>query len=536
MADDSYGMGIPLPADSTPIWQFPAVARKMGNRMAEILAGTLPAGLLESLQKAADEVIAGRSLVDSTDLRLGKAADQAWAAAFRNGTVAELREWFRENTGPRRPIDYENPLRGLITVSTQEQANALRGKLIIGSVQLTQPLLELDEFVVRGTPELPFLINYKNTGLPSFSPVNRVYIHHVELDGQHIPETFGIDGPSYASAPGKGIVTEFCHFHGLGEGMRAAGGSVSRYNWIHDMFGWDELTRGPYNSAIHPHSDAMQVTSGSHILIARNFIEHLAIGPNKVACIEINPKSLAVDNVMVRENYMAGGSWTMNIRDDVKGRPEVEVHDNRFGGGFIHNVINIDGDFPAGKYTGNVWADDGKPVPLVPRLGTIPRRAPLLEEDPGQLGYAATYLGPLAGPVTLPAANAARFLRVLSHADIRYIAVQVAVSAGNICVGVYRPTGTGLNAGPGELVATSRSVPCPAAGFRSITLNKLIDVHPGDYLAISADNTMAAFHGITSTASRLTGYQYAGAADAHPLPQNPVVSAAERIPVLAGHA
>lgn len=41
MADDSYGMGIPLPPDSTKVHQFPGVTRLAMERVAEILAGGL---------------------------------------------------------------------------------------------------------------------------------------------------------------------------------------------------------------------------------------------------------------------------------------------------------------------------------------------------------------------------------------------------------------------------------------------------------------------------------------------------------------
>lgn len=52
MAEDTHGMGIPLPADSTPIHQYPAIARLMGEKIAEILASGLNEQALEAVRRS----------------------------------------------------------------------------------------------------------------------------------------------------------------------------------------------------------------------------------------------------------------------------------------------------------------------------------------------------------------------------------------------------------------------------------------------------------------------------------------------------
>lgn len=68
MAEDTHGMGIPLPADSTPIYQYPRIAREMGEKIAAILAGGMTEGMTEELQRSAGEAVI-EALSDSGIMR-----------------------------------------------------------------------------------------------------------------------------------------------------------------------------------------------------------------------------------------------------------------------------------------------------------------------------------------------------------------------------------------------------------------------------------------------------------------------------------
>ena len=84
MAEDTHGMGIPLPADSTPIHQYPKVARQMGEKVAEILAGGMTEGATEAVNKAVPPAVAkaitAADLVRGDDARLPRKADLAAGA------------------------------------------------------------------------------------------------------------------------------------------------------------------------------------------------------------------------------------------------------------------------------------------------------------------------------------------------------------------------------------------------------------------------------------------------------------------------
>lgn len=71
MAEDSHGMGIPIPADSTKISDFPGVTRNAMERVAEILAGdVLPAGMAKVAKGAVEEQMQLQDLVVGSDPRM----------------------------------------------------------------------------------------------------------------------------------------------------------------------------------------------------------------------------------------------------------------------------------------------------------------------------------------------------------------------------------------------------------------------------------------------------------------------------------
>lgn len=147
------------------------------------------------------------------------------------------------------------------------------------------------------------------------------------------------------------------------------------------------------------------------------------------------------------------------------------------------------------------------------------------------LGVATTIVSP-PGTVGFPGTRTyyMRVQRAPAGLTISKIALGVATSVGNVSVAVHRSTGTGVAAVPSTQVATSGAVACPAvAPYVEIPLSSAVTVARGDWLALSCDNILAAFAGIT--------VQTAGAAGAvtvndpivrvgagHPCPTTPVLT------------
>jgi len=117
---------------------------------------------------------------------------------------------------------------------------------------------------------------------------------------------------------------------------------------------------------------------------------------------------------------------------------------------------------------------------------------------PAHTGNPVSY----ASSGALPAGNDLVFTRVVAGfspaaASIR---VHIGASSGNICVAVYEDNGSGL---PGARLATSGSVASPGTGPQSIALTSTVEVRPGMWLAVGADNTTVTFGRIAAPGSAL---------------------------------
>lgn len=106
---------------------------------------------------------------------------------------------------------------------------------------------------------------------------------------------------------------------------------------------------------------------------------------------------------------------------------------------------------------------------------------------------ASTY-APLhySGVGALGAINDCHYLRVTAGVTpaATGIRVHIGTSSGNIAVAVYADNGAGA---PGTRLAASGSVASPGTGPRTIALGSTLDVYPGMWIALAADNTTVTF-------------------------------------------
>lgn len=136
-------------------------------------------------------------------------------------------------------------------------------------------------------------------------------------------------------------------------------------------------------------------------------------------------------------------------------------------------------------------------------------------------GNAATFL-----------ANQAWYMRCLGKGTVGHIEVLMGGgSSGNLCVGVY--TSNGGVSPPTTLLATSGSVPTPAAGVSSsIALGTPVVVNENCYLAVASDNATTTLTGTAAGAGAADAYAVSGwvfvQASAFPLPATANISAAVR--------
>ena len=139
--------------------------------------------------------------------------------------------------------------------------------------------------------------------------------------------------------------------------------------------------------------------------------------------------------------------------------------------------VALSGNVLAGNLTGNLSVDTTATNVTSQRATFGPRSV-----DP------RFYSGTAA-----PGASRCVYLRAEGSGVISKIAVDIGVSAGNICVGVYANSGAGTAARPAAQKATSGSVASPGTGYREIALTSSVYVEEGDWLAVAADDGTATF-------------------------------------------
>lgn len=148
--------------------------------------------------------------------------------------------------------------------------------------------------------------------------------------------------------------------------------------------------------------------------------------------------------------------------------------------------------------------------------------------DPLQFGVAINFFpGVAPTPGAVAANNGACYSRLTSGGyAFSSLVVTVVASSGNVCVGAYTNSGSGLNVAPtGGRLGTSGSVACPSIGIATVSTGSTVTPNLGDWLGLGADNTNATFQRQLSGASagyvNVPGWGLAQSSGGFPLPSTP---------------
>ncbi|WP_432534228.1 right-handed parallel beta-helix repeat-containing protein [Kineococcus arenarius] len=97
------------------------------------------------------------------------------------------------------------------------------------------------------------------------------------------------------------------NLHGSADGARWGSNVLIEDSWIHDMTRQDGL-----------HSDAMQTTSATNVVIRGNVLDPSDGGDPLNAAVMIGTELGAqkLSNVLIEGNHLGGGSYTVNVRSD----------------------------------------------------------------------------------------------------------------------------------------------------------------------------------------------------------------------------
>lgn len=162
-----------------------------------------------------------------------------------------------------------------------------------------------------------------------------------------------LDGQGAAMAIGYGNYTlRRVDIHNINEGPRVSSNAVIVDSWIHD------LVRRPGD-----HHDILQTTGGTHMVVRHNTLE--AYDPETKdpfnAAFQIGAETDDLTDLLVEDNWMNGGNYTVNIRDD-PGISGVVFRNNTFAGDARYGPVTGQDTRGVTWDSSNVALDSGKPV------------------------------------------------------------------------------------------------------------------------------------------------------------------------------
>ncbi len=157
---------------------------------------------------------------------------------------------------------------------------------------------------------------------------------------------------------GSDFTVRRCNIHGGVDGMKVGSNSVVECNYIHDM---SSFASDPNQNGGPTHNDAIQILSGTNIRITGN---QLVAAKDQNSAIQVTQDFGVVSDLVVTANWADGGGCSFNFSH--KGQPSLAVtaNDNRFGRNSFFNCPILHSLETTLTASGNVWDDDGTPVPI----------------------------------------------------------------------------------------------------------------------------------------------------------------------------
>jgi len=136
------------------------------------------------------------------------------------------------------------------------------------------------------------------------------------------------------------------NIHGSADGLKADSNVTIEGCWIHDLSNGDG-----------EHNDGVQSTGGKGVTIRGT-----AISGASNAAVQAGDENAATEDLTIECSWLSGGGYTLNIRGKGATVPKnTVIRDNRFGRDSAYGAWTFDDPRPT--VTGNVWDNDGSPIP-----------------------------------------------------------------------------------------------------------------------------------------------------------------------------
>jgi hypothetical protein len=254
-----------------------------------------------------------RGLTSSLRRSVGAATELTLAEAFA-GTKSDLRNWFRANTGSRLPIN-PTPLTGVQAITTQPQADALKGRKVSGRITIGANNISLTDFECEwdGTGTGSLLVEV----LGGFTGIT---ISHFKLDGKYANISYGVGGTTFSTGC---TVTNGEILHIGGDAVRTFKNSTYRHLYCHSFRPWDTAVDGVYDpngsQTLYPHTDAIQTIRSGNV-VEECWFENTPAQNATSACIIKVDTDESITSFTMRRCYIDGGGvvfYIDNLNSDI---------------------------------------------------------------------------------------------------------------------------------------------------------------------------------------------------------------------------
>jgi hypothetical protein len=223
----------------------------------------------------------------------------------------------------------------------------LVGKLVVNASNVT-----VRKMRITAPPNLP------NKGRDEFTVVHQgtsaknLTIEDCEIDGSGIVQR-GI-------MANNGLTVNRCEIRRVGHGIEVGNNYTVRNSWIHSS------TDGPDHEW---HVDGVISSVGVNGLIEHNTI--VLTGGSLTGAVSVGSSLGRIDNVIVRNNLLAGGNYTLYIQDQGHPATRIQVVDNRFST-MVNRKVGVYG----------IWYGSDLPRDLVRRGNTIYETGQAADDEP----------------------------------------------------------------------------------------------------------------------------------------------------------
>jgi hypothetical protein len=157
----------------------------------------------------------------------------------------------------------------------------------------------------------------------------------------------------------QNVVARRLNVHGGVDGAKVGSNTTLECSYIHDLV---SFASDPNQGGGATHNDAIQILSGTAIHIVGN---NLVAAMDQNSAIQITEDFGVVSDVHIESNWADGGGCTYNFSH--KGQASLgDLHtlDNRFGRNSFYNCPILKSTQTTLDSQGDVWDDDGTPVPI----------------------------------------------------------------------------------------------------------------------------------------------------------------------------